>query len=206
MSTTVLPNFDWALSEMTRAVEFQATAAAMLQYRLSATMRLIPFGIHTKKDLISCNSVDATGLVTEHIKLFLAKKLVLGWLYLKRDRMFCNQNTVCRLSAYVRYYDEILKKIRAGDRNILERWWVLETTSKFSQHSATRVPRIASLDTESLVIGSTLIDWNLGNIYPVKNLALVSKETLDKAADHVDDWIREEVEREVPPEELDGEL
>ena len=206
MSNVVLPNFAWALSAMTRAVESQATAATQVQYRLDATMRLIPFAIFSIKDMITRPSLDAAGMAADHVKLFLAKKLVLGWLYLKRERMSFHPNTVCRLAAYVRYYDEILEEIRGGDTDILERWWVLETTFQYSQHSATKVPRTTGLDSESEVLGCTLIDWNLENMYLVENLALVLNEALDDAADHVGDWIMEEVEREFPPEETDDDI
>jgi hypothetical protein len=205
MSNAVLPNFDWALSAMTKVVESQAAAAAAakVQYRLDATMHLIPFGIFSKKDIETHPSINAAGMAVEHVKLFLAKKLILGWLYLKDERTSFRPNTVCRLAAYVRYYDEILEEILGGDTDILERWWVLETTVEYSQHSATRVPRTAGLDTESEVLGYTLIDWNLENVYLAENLALVSNKALDEAADHVEDWIVEEVEREVPSEESD---
>jgi hypothetical protein len=180
---------------MTNTVEPQATAAAEVQYRLDATMRLIPFAILTKEDVTTRPSLDAAGMVTQHVKLFLAKKLILGWLYLKHEHL--HLNAVRRLASYVRYYDEILEHIWKGDTNILERWWVLETTFEHSQHSPTKVPRTASLDNESEALDLTLIDWNLEDVYLAENLALVSNEELDKAAEHVGDWITFELDREV---------
>jgi len=201
MSNLVLPNFDWALSATIKAVKSQAKAAAQVQYRLSPTMRLLPFGIFSKKDLNTHPSLDAVGMAPEHVKLFIAKKLLLGWLYLKRKRML-SANTRCRLAAYVRYSDEILEEIRAGDTDILERWWVVETTFEYSQHSPTTgVPRGAGLARESLEC--ILIEWNLQDIYPVENLALVFHEALDDAADHLGDWIQYEVEREFPSDDDD---
>ena len=203
MSNVVLPNFDWALSDMTEGVESQTTAAAQVQYRLDATMRLIPFGIFSKIDINTYPSLNAVGGAAERVKLFLAKKLVLGWLYLKPETRSFPPNAVCRLAAYVRYYAKILEEIRGGDTHILDRWWVLETTFENSQHSATRVPHTTGLCSESQALGCTLIDWNLEDIYLVENLALVPNDALDQAADYVGDWITDEVEREVPPEDSD---
>jgi hypothetical protein len=205
MSNIVLPNFDWALATTTEA-ESQATTAANVQYRLDGTKHLIPFGIASKKDKRKPAPLDAACMASNHIKLFLAKKLVLGWLYLKRERIFLDPNTVYRLAAYVRYYDEILEGIRQGDTEILQRWWVLEMTSEHSQHSAARVPLTAGLDSESRSLGCTLIDWNLEKIYPTENLALVSNKALDDAAYHVGDWIAAEVEREVLTEASDDDM
>src|SRR6266700_8250437 len=56
MSNVGRPNFDWALSAMTKAVESQATAAAQVQYRLDATMRLNIFQKrHEYPPLSRCN-------------------------------------------------------------------------------------------------------------------------------------------------------
>jgi len=205
MSNVVLPNFDWAHSNVNDTIKSQATAAAQVQYRLDRTMRLIPFRIPSKKDINTRPSLNAAGMVAEHVKLFLAKKLLLGWLYLQPDPSL-HPNAVPRLAAYVRYYEEILDQIRNGDTNILERWWVLETTFEYSQHSASKAPRSAGLHNESEALELTLIDWNLEEIYPVENLALVSNEALNKAADHVGDWITDEVDREVRPEESHHEM
>jgi len=76
-----------------------------------------------------------------------------------------------------------LEEIRGGDTDILERWWVLETTFQYSQHAATKVPRTTGLDSESEVLGFTLMDWNLENMYIVENLALVLNKALDDAAE-----------------------
>jgi len=110
---------------MTKAVESQAAAAAQVQYRPDATMRLIPLGIFSINDMNTHPSLDAAGRVAEHVNLFLSKKLVLEWLYLKRERMSFHPNTVCRLAAYVRDYDGIWRRFGGGDLDILERWWVL---------------------------------------------------------------------------------
>lgn len=206
MSNVVLPNFDWDLSATTEADESRAVAAAQVQYRLDATMRLVPFGIFSKKHKKTHASLDAGGMAVEHVKIFLAKKLVLGWLYLKRERTSLHQKIVYRLAAYVRYYDEILEKIRQGDTDILERWWVLEMTFEYSQHSATRVQRTPGLRSESEVLGFMLIDWNLEDIYPVENLTLVSDKALEKAAGHLADWLTEEVQREISLEDSDDDM
>lgn len=205
MSAIIFPNFDWALSPLTKAAESKVTAAAKVQYRLDSAMRLIPFEIRTKKDQKRPPAFHASGIHEGHLRLFLAKKLLLGWLYLQRERMFLVSNTITRLATYVRYYDQILEEIRTGDKNILERWWALEIGFDNSQHSASRVPRPDGIS-ESDILESILINWNLEKIVVVDNLALISDEDLDTAAEHVGDWIDKEVLAEVPSEDSDADM
>jgi hypothetical protein len=203
--SAILPNFDWALSPLNQRAESQVAAAAKVQYRLDSTMCLTPFDIKTKKDKKKPAAFYATALIQGHLRLFLAKKLLLGWLYLKRDTMFLNANCISRLAAYVRYYDQILEEVRKGDNDILERWWALEMGFENSQHSASRVPRPDGVS-EADILASLLIDWNLEQIVIEDNIALISNDDLDTAVGHVSDWIGNEVLFELPQGDSDTDM
>lgn len=207
MSDLVLPNFDWILSPFTKDMESRVLMAASFQYRVAEHGRLIPFDIMSREDISSTKPIHMEGKISEkYLKLFLAKNMLLGWLYVRKDRSQMRPNTLNRLAAYVWYYHNILEEIRSGHPEVLNNWWVVETTHQFLQHSSSRVENVGGRKEDFLIVIENEVEWGLNDILDVENLELVDSGLLDKAILDLGDWISAEVDREVRVHQDDGRL
>lgn len=207
MSSSSIPNFDWTLSTVTSAIELMTLTAASRPYRMVENGCLVSFKITTKQDVDDPACISAEGLPEPHLRLFLAKYLVLAWLYVREDSSTLSRFVFSRLTAYLRYYQAILDELRSGNHELFERWWDVESTFEFCQHSSGRVERNGGPQSESLVFEENEIEWGLDEVLNAENLALVTEEKLNQSAGHVKDWIRYELEREgVEDLDLDDEL
>lgn len=202
MCTVVLPNFDWTLSTIPHDIHSKVLKESHTQYRLESGM-LIPFHIHSRRAIRSTKSISVEGMIEEnHLRIFLGKNMVLCWLYIKSETSHVPPKTRSRLTAYVRYYREILEVIKSGDREILQNWWVVEKKYKHLQHSSSRVEHHGGPKEDWVVVMDNEVDWGLNEIIDMENLALVNSDLLDDAILDLVDWISREVEREVGVENL----
>lgn len=197
MSSSVFPNFDWTLSDVSPTLDDRTLTAASHPYRLVENGRLVSFKITTRTDVDDPASISVEGLSEPHVRLFLSKYLVLAWLYISEDRSTLSRFMISRLGAYLRYYQAIFEELRSGHHETFERWWQAESTFEFCQHSSGRVERNGGPLSESLVLEENEIEWGLDEVLKEHNLALASQYELNQAAGHVEDWIKCEVEREV---------
>lgn len=197
MSISVLPNVNWNISAGFSSYVTRAVTALSYPYRLVENRRLVAFKIKSKEDIDTPASISVEGCPELPLKIFLSKYLVLIWLQIADNDVPVSRYITSRLVAYLTYYQGILEELRAGNHEILNRWWDIECTSQFCQHSSGRVDRIEGRFPEQRVRLENEIEWGLKDIWNASNLAMVSDDMLTEAAGDVYDWLKAELQREV---------
>jgi hypothetical protein len=199
MSSSSLADFDWSYAPQSVSVWVETLRIAAKPYRVDTAGNVIPIRLGTQHDAADPPPFTLPGLPLDRLKLFLAKYLILCWLYTMKGRDRFPRLVFRRLLRYLQYYQIILADLRSGKRDSFDFWWGNETSMEYMEHSSRRIPRQEGPRDDEGVIDDNEVDWLLGDVLDQSNFALVSQKDLNKIARHVEDWVQDEVVREVGP-------
>ena len=195
--SSALENFVWDLVPSSKDDLYEVMAKALRPWSLDEKGILRSFYIGALHEVSDGTFINLTGLSKSRLKLFLAKYLVLAYLFIFKPRENFHRYIFWRLTCYLRYYHAILDDFQKGYLQSFDFWWSTESTYLFLEHSNSRILRPNGPLSELEVISENKVEWLLTNVLAHENLALVPHLELQKSSKHVEDWIELEVIRVV---------